>query len=65
MTDEPRRESAHGGSCLGTAVGKIVLGTLSDRLGIRRVLYAVIATELLLTSLLVQTRDPKVSGITP
>jgi len=40
------------------ACGKIVLGTLSDRLGIRGVLYAVIATEVVLTSLLVQTRDP-------
>jgi len=42
------------------AVGKIVLGSLSDRLGVRRVLYGVIAIEVALTSLLVQTRDPLV-----
>ena len=40
------------------AIGKIVLGSLSDRLGVRRVLYGVIAIEVVLTTLLVQTRDP-------
>lgn len=45
------------------AAGKILLGTLSDRVGIRRVLYGVIVAEVLLTGLLVQTRDPLVFTI--
>lgn len=45
------------------AIGKIVLGSLSDRLGIRRVLFGVIAIEVLLTGLLVQTRDPVVFSV--
>jgi len=40
------------------AIGKIVLGTLSDRWGVRPVLYVVIATEVTLMGLLVQTREP-------
>lgn len=45
------------------AAGKILLGSLSDRLGIREVLYGVIATEILLTALLIQTRDPVIFTI--
>jgi MFS family permease len=45
------------------AVGKIVLGGLSDRWGVRPVLYGVILTEVSLTLLLVQTRDPILFGI--
>jgi MFS family permease len=42
------------------AFGKIVFGSLSDRLGVRRVLFGVIGTEVLLTGILVQTREPVV-----
>ena len=45
------------------AVGKIVLGSLSDRWGVRPVLYGVILAEVSLTLLLVQTRDPILFGI--
>jgi MFS family permease len=40
------------------AVGKILLGSLSDRLGVRPVLWGVIAVEILLTQQLIGTRDP-------
>ncbi len=40
------------------AAGKVALGALSDRFGIRPVLYAVIVIEIGLTLLLVRTRDP-------
>ena len=39
------------------AAGKIVLGTASDRYGVAKVLFGVIVTEILLTSLLVGTRS--------
>jgi MFS family permease len=42
------------------AIGKIVLGSLADRLGVHPVLYGVIAIEVGLTVLLVQSRDPVV-----
>lgn len=42
------------------AFGKIVFGSISDRVGVRPVLYGVIGTEVLLTLILVQTRSPVV-----
>lgn len=53
-----------GGAAIGSmragaaALGKVVLGGLSDRLGIRPVLFGVIGVEMALTGLLIQTRDP-------
>lgn len=40
------------------ALGKILLGSLSDRLGARRVLFIVFAVEIVLTLLLIQARGP-------
>ncbi len=40
------------------ALGKILLGSVSDRFGPRAVLLAVVATEIALTLVLVRTRDP-------
>ena len=40
------------------ATGKIVFGALADRVGVRPVLWGVIASEATLTALLIQTREP-------
>lgn len=40
------------------ALGKILLGTLSDRVGVRPVLWGIAAVQITLTSLLIQTRNP-------
>ncbi|MAG29952.1 MAG: hypothetical protein CL908_03545 [Deltaproteobacteria bacterium] len=40
------------------AVGKILLGSLSDRLGVRPVLWGVIVVEVVLTRQLIEIRDP-------
>jgi MFS family permease len=40
------------------ALGKILLGSVSDRFGPRSVLLAVVAAEIVLTLMLVQTRQP-------
>ena len=40
------------------ALGKIVLGSLSDRLGVKAVLGGVIVAQFILTSTLIQTREP-------
>jgi len=45
------------------ALGKILLGGLSDRLGVKPVLWGVIGSQLVLTSLLIQTRDPYLFGL--
>lgn len=41
------------------AGGKIVFGALADRVGVRNVLWGVVASEAILTAWLVQTRDPR------
>jgi len=45
------------------ALGKVVLGNLSDHLGVRRVIFGVYVVEILLTLLLIQTRDPLLFSI--
>lgn len=40
------------------ATGKIVFGALADRVGVRPVLWGVVASEATLTALLIQTREP-------
>lgn len=40
------------------AIGKIVLGSLADRYGIRLVLYGIVVVEIVLMGLLIQTRQP-------
>lgn len=45
------------------ALGKIVLGGLSDRFGIRRMLFCIFAVEIVLTICLIQTRDPLLFSI--
>jgi MFS family permease len=40
------------------ALGKILLGRLSDRVGVRRVFFGVLAVEIIFTLLLIQAREP-------
>ncbi|MBJ18483.1 MAG: MFS transporter [bacterium] len=40
------------------ALGKVMLGSLSDRVGVKRMIYCCFAVEIALTTLMVQTRDP-------
>ena len=40
------------------ALGKVLLGSLSDRVGIKRMIYCCFGVEIVLTTLMVQTRDP-------
>ncbi len=40
------------------AVGKIAFGTLADRFGVRPVLWSVVASEAILTGVLIATREP-------
>ena len=59
---------AAGGGILGLrslfgAMGKVALGRLSDHFPIRRVLLGVFAVEVLLTFLLIQSRDPLLFSI--
>jgi MFS family permease len=45
------------------ATGKVVLGSLSDRFGVKPVLWGIIAAEMVGIALLVQTRDPLVFAL--
>jgi len=45
------------------ALGKIVLGSLSDRLGVKAVLGGVIVAQFILTSTLIQTREPALFAV--
>ena len=45
------------------ALGKILLGSLSDRIGVKPVLWGVIGSQLVLTTFLIQTRDPYLFGV--
>lgn len=45
------------------ALGKILLGSLSDRVGVKPVLWGVIGSQLVLTSFLIQTREPHLFAI--
>ncbi len=40
------------------ALGKVLLGSLSDRVGVKRMIYCCFGVEIVLTTLMVQTRDP-------
>jgi len=40
------------------ALGKVLLGSLSDRVGVKRMIYCCFGVEIALTALMVQTRDP-------
>ncbi len=40
------------------ALGKVLLGSLSDRVGVKRMIYTCFGVEVALTALMVQTRDP-------
>jgi MFS family permease len=40
------------------ALGKVLLGSLSDRVGVKRMIYYCFGVEVVLTALMVQTRDP-------
>jgi len=46
-----------GGRAGFAAAGKIVFGGLSDRLGVKRVLYGVVVTEICLTAVLIQVEN--------